>query len=288
MPTFVTSDGVEIRYEVRGTGPPVLVLHGGPNNVCDTLLRDVESLTDSFTLVFHDYRGSGRSATASPETYRFERLADDLDELRAHLGLEQAAVLAHSMGGFIALLYALRHTDNCDRLALVGVSACGQWKPMLVPTLRALGPLRITKALAMMVRFGALWSWRRPSAERTAAMYAPMSVTQEARLELRPLVAAAHPELPIENPNADELMAQVGDVDLRPQLVNVRCPVLVLYGDRDATMTAAAPMLAAGLTDVQVRELPGVGHEPFIEEPTITFTTIRRFLAAPHAGAHVT
>lgn len=280
MPTFDTSDGVEVRYEVRGSGPAVLVLHGGPSNICDTLLRDLEPLAGTFTLVFHDYRGSGRSASAPPETYRFEQLADDLDELRAHLDLDAPAVLAHSMGGFTALHYALRHPDQCGRLVLVGVSPCGLWKPMLLPTVRALGPARVTKALAMMVRFAVLWSWRPQSTERTAAMYAPMSVTQEARPALRPLVAAAHPELPIDNPNADELMAQVMKIDLRPDLPNVRCPVLVLYGDRDATMTAAAPMLASGLGNVDVHRLPDVGHEPFIEEPDITFLTIRRFLAA--------
>lgn len=279
MPTFVTSDGVDIRYEVRGSGPAVLALHGGPSNICDTLLRDLEPLTDAFTLVFHDYRGSGRSsAPASVQTYRFERLADDLDELRAHLSLDAPAVLAHSMGGFVALRYALRHPDHCDRLVLVGVSPCGQWKPMLRPTLRALGPARVAKALGMMVRFGVLWSWRRPSTERTAAMYAPMSVTQEPRPELRSLVLAAHPELPVENPNANELMTQIMHIDLRPDLPQVRCPVLVLYGDRDATMTGAAPMLAAGLANAEVHELPDIGHEPFIEDPDVTFSTIRRFL----------
>ncbi len=280
MPTFETLDGVEIRYETVGTGPAVLVLQGGPSNICDTLRRDLAPLTDAFTLVFHDYRGSGRSAPASRETYRVHQLADDLDQLRAHLGLGSPAVLAHSMGGFVGLSYALAHPDHCRRLALVGVSPCGQWKPMLVPTLRALGPARVGKVLAMAVRFIVVWSWRTDSAERTSAMYAPMSVTQEARPELRSLVRAAHPELPVDNPNAAELMTQITNIDLRPVLPNVRCPVLVLYGDRDATMTAAAPMLAAGLADVEVHELADVGHEAFIEEPDATFSILRQFLLA--------
>jgi pimeloyl-ACP methyl ester carboxylesterase len=75
VPTFESSDGVEIRYEQTGAGPPVFVCQGGPNNVCDTLIRDLAPLGDSCTLVFHDYRGSGRSAHADPSTYTFERLA---------------------------------------------------------------------------------------------------------------------------------------------------------------------------------------------------------------------
>ena len=63
-----------------------------------------------------------------------------------------------------------------------------------LPILRALGPARTGKALLRAVRFLALWSWRPASPERTTHMYAPMSVTQEARRELRPLVAASRRE----------------------------------------------------------------------------------------------
>ncbi len=196
MATFETSDGITIRYERRGDGPAVFACQGGPNNVCDTLIADLAPLEDTCTLVFHDYRGSGRSAAAPPETYRFERLADDLYELRQHLGYEHVAVLAHSMGGFVGLQFALRHRDACDRLALVATSPCGAAGPMVIPTLRALGPLRAAKAASRAIGFLALWSWRPESASRTAAMYAPMSVTQEPRRELRAKVAAAHPEAP--------------------------------------------------------------------------------------------
>ena len=101
MATFVTSDGIEIRYEVLGTGPPVAICHGGPNNVSDTLMRDLVSLTDSYALIFHDYRGSGGSTVAPVATYRFDRMGDDLHELREHLGHESMSVVAHSMGGFV-------------------------------------------------------------------------------------------------------------------------------------------------------------------------------------------
>lgn len=114
------------------------------------------------------------------------------------------------MGGFVALQYALRHPHACHRLALVGTTPCGAAGPMAVPVLRALGPLRTGKALAMALRFVALWSWRPESAARTTAMYAPMAVTQEPRRELRATVAAAHPELPAENDKAPHLMKALG------------------------------------------------------------------------------
>jgi pimeloyl-ACP methyl ester carboxylesterase len=255
-----------------------MVCHGGPNNVCDTLLADLAPLEDTCTLVFHDYRGSGRSSKAEPASYRFDRLADDLDELRQHLGHASVSVLAHSMGGFVALQYVLRHPDSCERLALVGTTPCGATLPMAIPVLRALGPARTAKALAMAVRFVAWWSWRTDSPQRTAAMYAPMSVTQEPRPALRAIVAAAHPELPVDNDNSAHLMKAVGRLDLREQLAAIACRVFVLYGSRDAVMVAGGRMLSAGLPSSQSYVLPDVGHEPFIEAPTETFTTLRLFL----------
>ena len=108
MPSFLTTDGVKIRFEVMGTGPPLLVCHGGPSSVCDTLISDLAGLSPYFTLVFHDYRGSGQSSTAPGDTYTFPRLADDLEELRRHLKLGSVQVLAHSMGGLVAMEFALR------------------------------------------------------------------------------------------------------------------------------------------------------------------------------------
>jgi len=277
--TFRTSDGVTLRFEVVGDeGPWVMVCQGGPNNICDTIRRDLGPLGDSFRMVFHDYRGSGRSGSAPPSSYRFERLADDLDELRAHLGVRTVSVLAHSMGGFVGLQYALRHRDTIDRLALIATTPCGVTRPMARPTLRALGVPRAMKAGTMALRFVLLWSWRPPSDSRTAAMYAPMSVTQEPRRALRGVVARAHPEVPVDNENAAQLMHELGRVDLRPLLPNISCPTLVVYGSRDAVMVAGANMLAQGLRDRDIVVLPDVGHEPFIEAPSDASNIVRRFL----------
>lgn len=278
MERFTTSDGVGLRYEVRGEGPPVFVCHGGPSNICDTLIDDLAPLERSSTLVFHDYRGSGDSQTAPPSTYTFERLSDDLDELRAHLGLASTAVLAHSMGGLVALHHALRHPDRCDRLALVATTPCGVPGPMVLPVLRALGPARTVKALLMSARFVVGWSWRPQSAARTEAMYAPMGVTQEGRREVRSRIAAAHPGLPVDNDNAPHLMRAMGSFDLRGSLADVSSPALVLYGSRDAVMVTGGRLLASGLPRAELRVLPEVGHEVFLEAPDACFPLLRDFL----------
>jgi pimeloyl-ACP methyl ester carboxylesterase len=129
----------------------------------------------------------------------------------------------------------------------------------------------------MMLRFVFLWSWRRPSAERTNAKYAFMAVTQEPRRELRAVVAAANPG-GVETDNAARLERQFNSVDLRPALADITCPALVLYGTRDSVMVAGGELLTAGLPNCETLVLDDVGHEPFIEAPDETFAALRTFL----------
>src|SRR5205809_1054853 len=117
---FVTSDGVVIRFACVGAGRPLYLCHGGPLGDRRGLAAQLGGLQDQFMLVSHDYRGSGASSTAPTSTYDFEHLADDLDELRVHLGHEHVDVLAHSMGVPVALHFALRHSDSPRRIVLSG------------------------------------------------------------------------------------------------------------------------------------------------------------------------
>ncbi len=266
----------------------MLVCHGGPSNVCDTLVRDLQALESDFTLVFHDYRGSGASGAAPPETYTFARLADDLDELRRHLGLGPVPVLAHSMGGQIALEFALRYPAACTRLVLAGVAPTMTPRSIALPMIRELGFIRTTRMVALAAWFLVAWSWRRPSARRTAALYAPTDVTQEPRAERRALVAASLPDLPVPNDNARPLQRQIAVRDVRPLLGRIGCPVLVLYGSRDAMAAVGAGMFESALPLVEVVHFDEVGHQVFVEEPARAFDVIRRFLSPPASSGSAT
>jgi pimeloyl-ACP methyl ester carboxylesterase len=282
VPRFLTTDEVEIRFEVLGTGPPLLVCHGGPSNVCDTLISDLAGLSPHFTLVFHDYRGSGQSSSAPEDTYTFARLADDLEELRRHLNLGSVPVLAHSMGGLVAMEFALRH-GTAKSLILAGVTPCMSPASTAAPMIRALGPRRTGRMAALALWFLVAWSWRSASTGRTAAMYAPTDVTQEARRDRRRMVAETHPGPPVSNDNATELQRAIVATDLRQRLHQIRFPVLVMYGSRDAMMVVGARMLESHLADATVIRLDDVGHEVFIEEPDLVFMEIRRFVEARDA-----
>ena len=279
MGTFLTSDGVQIDYFTRGAGPPLLACQGGPANISDTLATALAPLEDTRTIIYHDYRGSGRSGAAPPETYTFEQLADDLDELRRHLGYATAPVLAHSMGGFVALNYALRHPEGCAGLVLVGTTPTGDPRRIAVPALRALGPTRLVKLAARAGWYLSAWAWRAESPGRQQARYAIMATTQEGLPDTRARVREAMAGLPAPNDNVPQLERLFGRTDLTSQLSRITCPVLVLYGDLDAVMAAGGQLLHAELAKASRVILPRVGHEPFLEAPEKTFPAVKEFLA---------
>jgi pimeloyl-ACP methyl ester carboxylesterase len=105
----VTVNGTELYYEVRGSGPPVLLIMGatGDGGHFDTL---ADVLADEFTVVSYDRRGNGRSPVpAGWQTTSPQEQADDAAGLLDALGTGPAAVLATSSGGNFALCLLVRH-----------------------------------------------------------------------------------------------------------------------------------------------------------------------------------
>jgi pimeloyl-ACP methyl ester carboxylesterase len=269
-------DGATISYEIVGSGPPVVVCCGGPNTTYGYLVEDLATVARDFTLVFFDYRGSGRSSSADPATYTFEHLGDDVDELSGALGYEHVGVIAHSMGGLVALQFALRHPRSCSKLVLISTSPSGDAKRMAWPTMRVLGPARFAKTVYRALMFAVTWGWRRPSADKTLASFGIMATLQEGAARYRAAVRLR--ETFVDNENAPYLQKRAGSVDLIDRLERIRCPTLVIYGTRDAPFAAAAPYLLDSIPNVEELRIDGCGHHPLVEAHDRVVAKIRTFL----------
>src|SRR6476469_2544255 len=127
MPSFASYDGTQIGYRIVGDGQPLVCQPGGPGRAAE-YLGDLGCLGASRQLVLLDPRGVGVSADpADPATFRVDRLVDDVEALRVHLGLDQMHVLAHSAGAVLATLYAAVYPQHLSSLILVtpGLAAVG-------------------------------------------------------------------------------------------------------------------------------------------------------------------
>lgn len=111
---------VELYYEVRGTGAPLLLVAGlAADN--SYWIPVVDALAARYRVVLLDNRGSGRT-TPLDAASGIGTMADDCIALVRHLGLPKAHLAGHSMGGMIVQDCAIRHPDLVDRIVLAATA----------------------------------------------------------------------------------------------------------------------------------------------------------------------
>ncbi len=122
MPVLAHED-VEIAYEVRGDGPPVVLIQGVGVPGCGWGPQ-VDGLCNAFKLLTNDNRGMGASTVG--RSLSIEKMADDVRGIMDQLGWESAHVVGHSMGGVIAQQLALDIPQRVRSLALLCTFARGK------------------------------------------------------------------------------------------------------------------------------------------------------------------
>lgn len=112
---------VTAAFSVEGAGPPLFLIHGigASRHSWDGL---VSRLRDHFRCISYDLRGHGRSPMPAPP-YTLEDLVEDLEALRAELGIERAHFAGHSLGGMIGPAYARRYPHRVRSLGLLSTAA---------------------------------------------------------------------------------------------------------------------------------------------------------------------
>ena len=116
---FVEVNGVRLFTRPVGSGPLVVVLHGGPGAHHDYLLPQYDLLANRRELFYYDQRGGGQSPVSRDTPVGWREQVADLDALRLHLGTERLTLCGYSWGGLLAVLYLLEHPEHVERLALV-------------------------------------------------------------------------------------------------------------------------------------------------------------------------
>jgi len=120
---MIDVNGVRLFTRRVGTGPLVIILHGGPGASHDYLLPQYDLLATRRELFYYDQRGGGRSPVPRETPVGWREQVADLDALRSALGLERITLCGYSWGGLLALLYFAEHPDRVERLALVSPAA---------------------------------------------------------------------------------------------------------------------------------------------------------------------
>lgn len=259
----------DLFYTEIGRGLPCLVMHGGLG-VDHTQFREwLDPLGDVLHLVYYDHRGNGRSGRPPIETLTHEQLIADADGLRAHLGFEKIAVMGHSYGGCLALMYALHYPQRVSHLLLVGTTAAWDYFDEMAVDLqsRAVGE---TVAAALVN----LPATDQEMAQNQLAI-APLAF-HPANVQLANRVLSKT----IWNAAANVRSRQLGaEYNVRPRLGEITAPTLILTGREDFFCPPAqAERMHRSIANSEVIVLERSGHYPFAEEGPAFRRSIRAWL----------
>ncbi|HXM37102.1 MAG TPA: alpha/beta hydrolase [Gemmatimonadales bacterium] len=260
---FVEVNGVRLFTHRVGTGPLVVVLHGGPGAHHDYLLPQYDRLAHGRALFYYDQRGGGQSPVPRDTPVGWREHVADLDALRTHLGLDRLALCGYSWGGLLALLYLLEHPGSVERLALVSPASITveyrrQFEVEFARRMAAPTIQREREALrASGLREQDPQAYQRRAFELSVAGY--FRDFRDAK-NLTPFRVTARTQ--------QEVWDSLGEYDLRPRLRQYSSllpllPSFVMHGTFDPIPIAGSRELAA-LLGAKLVELP-VGHCPHVE-----------------------
>lgn len=274
MPTFSAPDGTRLAYRVIGDGDPVICVPGGP---ADSLyLGNLGGLSTYRQLIVLDLRGTGRSA--KPEdtsSYRCDRLVDDVEALRAHLGLPRTDLLGHSAGTNIATQYAAWHPEKVSKLALIGPSARAVGIAVTGDTRRELAQLRKNEPW-----FPAAFAALQAITEGTSSDWEAIAPFFWGRWD-----ATAQKHHTAGRPSNQEAVALfAAEGAFRPEstraaLAAYEAPVLLLTGEFDLNSPPVSAAEFAGVfADATLVVQPGAGHYPWLDDAGWFVGTTAAFL----------
>ena len=238
-------NGVELVYEIHGTGEPLVLIHGAQSDrsIFSGMLTD---FTDQFEVLTYDQRGSGQSEKPDTE-YTMGMIADDTAALMDHVGFSSSHVYGVSMGGMIAQELAIRHATHVRSLVL-GCTTPGGPKAVSLEG-EAIQSSHSTEEL---------------SAEERGKALAETAFTKgyiQHHPELIPALIEARRKQPLDPVGFAHRMQAAYAHDTYERLAQIACPTLVITGKDDALIAwQNSKLLAEHIPAAELVLLEPAGH----------------------------
>ncbi len=256
----VQVEGLRIAYERRGKGPPLVLLHGYVGDSREWR-RQIDELSDAFTVVAWDAPGCGRSSDP-PQTFRMPDYADCLAAFVDGLDLGRPNVAGLSFGAALALELYRRHPKVPRTLVLA--SAYAGWAGSLPAEV-------VDQRLQQSLRLADL-----PPDQFVRAMLPTMfteSAPKHVVEDFGSIVSEFHPA------GFKAMACSLAEGDLRDVLPRIEVPTLLLYGDNDVrSPLTVARDLHAKIPGSRLVVIPGVGHMSSVQAADRFTAEVRAFL----------
>jgi pimeloyl-ACP methyl ester carboxylesterase len=238
VPT-VRANGLDVAYEVRGAGPPLVALHGASSLGREDFAAQLPSLAKAFLVHLPDARGHGGTRWDARQGFRYDWLVDDLEAFVDALGLRTFHLLGFSMGAMTALQFGTRSPERLRTLVAIGITT--EREPRASVVRRATDVPLILE--------------RNPQLAAALARRHDAGQGEGAWQRLLPAIAADVAVQPLLSP---------------AELHRIDCPAMVVTGDRDPYVPVEhAAALARVLPAGRLLVVPACGHEVMSQRPGI-------------------
>lgn len=271
----VDLDGGSAVVVKRGSGPPVLLLHGIPLSVL-TWRHNIGPLSESCTVYAVDMRGYGRSDKPRDADYSVPGLARFVRDLVDRLELPKVSMVGSSFGCAVAITFADMFPERADKLVLIN--------PVCYPQ----GPHSVIR-YARMGLVGALAG----SALRTTTlgrrmMKGPLRRSYADPGLATPQLVATHHDLLVRDAGERTYLSTLRSLDekeLETRVTRLNHDAMVIWGEQDHVLPPThSARLAEELQDARLELLPHAGHFPHEEDPERVNRLIATFLAVDDAA----
>ncbi len=260
---IVKAGKVELQVMERGTGVPILLVHGFP---LDHSMWDaqIEHLSRRWHVIAPDLRGFGGSQV-TPGTVTMQQMADDLNALLDALAIDQPIVFCGlSMGGYVAFQFWRHHASRLRALVLCDTRATADAPEAAAARLKMVD--HVLRAGTEYVADAML-----------PKLFAPSTFENHPNailLERQKILAAAPEGV------AAALRGMAERLDVRGDLPRIALPTLVLVGQTDAISTVDEMRgMAAAIPGAEFVVIPNSGHMTPLENPTAFNEAIEQFIA---------
>lgn len=251
---YAAVNGIQMFYKVRGEGEPVVLAHGAGGNHL-VWWQQLRPFAERYQVITFDHRNFGLTSDDGAGANGF---VDDLTALLDHLGIERAALVGQSLGGFTCAGFASRHPERVRALVLAG-SPAG-----LLP------PRSQSETEEMLARVPDDW-------EGIQAMM----VGQGGFKDRHPDLCALYEEIGALNWRVSKsILATIATThyDIAP-IIAAEVPVLMINGEEDASVDEAMASIAAGWPGSRRVTVPDTGHLLYFEQATTFNHRVLSFLA---------
>ena len=243
---YVLVNGLNMYYEIQGTGRPLVLIHGGVSTIDTNFGKVRPPLAKNWKTVAVELQGHGHTADID-RPLTFEQMAEDIAALLRQLQIENADFVGYSIGGGVALRIAMRYPDLVRKLIVIGTTYNNDG---LVPGL--VGAFKTMKPEDIPAEFREAYARTAPDPKQW-----PTLVAKVMRLLLE--FKGWRPE----------------------DIQSIKAPVLVMIGDADVVRPEHAVQMFRLLPYAQLAVLPGTDHFLPMQRSDWAVPMIEAFLNAP-------